>query len=63
MGIPTLPAMRAAGQGRIINIDMRLKNPLFRGRTLTAGGELGNLFAYGFAPAAIVAPVGSVGVL
>ena len=33
------------------------------GITLTAGGELGNLFAYGFAPAAVVAPVGSVGVL
>ena len=30
-------------QGRIIKIDMRLKNPLFRGRTLTAGGEITEL--------------------
>jgi acyl dehydratase len=27
-------------QGRIVNIDMRLKNPLLRDRTLTAGGEV-----------------------
>jgi len=27
-------------QGRIVTIDMRLKNPLFRGRTLRAGGEI-----------------------
>jgi acyl dehydratase len=25
---------------RIVNVDMRLKNPLLRGRTLTAGGEI-----------------------
>jgi len=41
-----------------------VKLPLWwLGILLTAGGEVGNLIAYGFAPAAIVAPVGSVGVL
>jgi hypothetical protein len=33
------------------------------GIVLHIGGELGNLFAYGFAPASIVTPVGSIGVL
>jgi len=33
------------------------------GILLNGGGELGNMLAYGFAPAAIVAPVGSVGVI
>lgn len=33
------------------------------GILLNGGGEVGNLLAYGFAPAAIVAPVGSVGVI
>jgi hypothetical protein len=28
------------GDARIIMVDMRLKNPLGRGRTLTAGGEI-----------------------
>jgi hypothetical protein len=27
-------------QGRIVNVDMRLKHPLFRGRTMTAGGSV-----------------------
>ena len=41
-----------------------VKLPLWwLGITLNAGGELGNLFAYGFAPASVVTPVGSVGVL
>ena len=41
-----------------------VKLPLWwLGIILTASGEVGNLIAYGFAPAAIVAPVGSVGVL
>ena len=26
--------------GRIVTVDMRLKNPLLRGRTLEAGGEI-----------------------
>ena len=33
------------------------------GMLLNIGGELGNMFAYGFAPASVVAPVGSVGVV
>jgi acyl dehydratase len=28
------------GSGRIVTVDMRLKNPLLRGRTLEAGGEV-----------------------
>jgi acyl dehydratase len=28
------------GDTRIVKVDMRLKNPLFRGRTMTAGGEV-----------------------
>jgi len=41
-----------------------IKLPLWwLGIILNAGGELGNLFAYGFAPASLVTPVGSVGVL
>jgi len=41
-----------------------IKVPLWwLGIILNAGGELGNLFAYGFAPASVVTPVGSVGVL
>jgi acyl dehydratase len=28
------------GEGRIVSVDMRLKNPLLRGRTLEAGGEV-----------------------
>jgi acyl dehydratase len=28
------------GAGRIVTVDMRLKNPLLRGRTLEAGGEV-----------------------
>ena len=27
-------------EGRIVTVDMRLKNPLFRGRTLSAGGTI-----------------------
>ena len=27
-------------EGRIVTVDMRLKNPLLRGRTLEAGGEV-----------------------
>ena len=33
------------------------------GILMNVGGELGNMFAYGLAPAAVVAPVGSVGVI
>jgi len=33
------------------------------GILLNAGGEVGNMLAYGFAPASVVAPVGSVGVV
>ena len=41
-----------------------VKIPLWwLGIALNASGELGNLFAYGFAPASVVTPVGSVGVL
>ena len=29
-----------ADEGRIVTVDMRLKNPLLRGRTLEAGGEV-----------------------
>jgi hypothetical protein len=32
------------------------------GLLLNMGGEIGNMIAYGFAPASVVAPVGSVGV-
>jgi hypothetical protein len=32
------------------------------GLLLNMGGEIGNMLAYGFAPASVVAPVGSVGV-
>ena len=28
------------GDGRIVTVDMRLKNPFLRGRTLEAGGEV-----------------------
>ncbi|EOD38875.1 hypothetical protein EMIHUDRAFT_454529 [Emiliania huxleyi CCMP1516] len=41
-----------------------LKLPLWwLGLLLNVGGELGNMLAYGFAPASVVAPVGSVGVV
>ncbi len=41
-----------------------LKIPLWwAGLLLNVVGELGNMLAYGYAPAAIVAPVGSVGLL
>jgi acyl dehydratase len=32
-----------SGEGRIVTVDMRLKNPLLRGRTLEAGGEITTL--------------------
>ena len=45
-------------------VKSMLKLPLWwLGLLLNVGGELGNMLAYGFAPASVVAPVGSVGVV
>jgi drug/metabolite transporter (DMT)-like permease len=47
----------------VLFIDFMIKFSRWFGILGIIGGEIGNLVAYGYAPAAIVTPIGAIGVL
>jgi hypothetical protein len=64
-GMPP-PGDPAKSKIKLLNLSfahIRLLHPRWLGIFGIVGGETANLFAYGFAPASIVTPVGAVGVM